>query len=364
MSLNPKHINRELDRYFNGEMTGSEMHQIEKLALSDSFLKDAMDGYAENAGALNYYNQNIAQGSKTKFKFWVVSSLAVALLIMTGLYLTKNTVKINESQAITGTDLKPFNNNSDFDSEIEMMPAAIETLKTISTIEQIHTKSVKKDFTDNETYYAEAEEKNENIVLIDPNDLLMDEELPQIITAKKEQRKIIYPYQYFYDMAVVDYGRFENREKLINKTVYSFSGIDASFESENAKNKQEFIESTVIVRYIDYLEETMYYFSKDRYKNALKRFNIISTQYKYDLNAMFYGGLCYYNLGDFTTALKEFNAILKLKEGPFTEEASWYKAKTLIKLQKQAEAKEALATIIMNNGFYTSQASVLLKSLK
>ena len=48
MSLNPKHINRQLNRYFNGEMTGAEMHQLEKQALSDSFLKDAMEGYAEN----------------------------------------------------------------------------------------------------------------------------------------------------------------------------------------------------------------------------------------------------------------------------------------------------------------------------
>ena len=68
MSLNPKHINRQLTRYFNGEMTGEEMHELEKLALSDSFLKDAMDGYAENPQAIQYFNQTLSGRFNSRFK--------------------------------------------------------------------------------------------------------------------------------------------------------------------------------------------------------------------------------------------------------------------------------------------------------
>jgi len=368
MSLNPKHINRQLNRYFNGDMTGAEMHELERQALSDSFLKDAMDGYSSTPRGLEYFNQKLATKFTSKFKYLSIIALSIALAIMTGLYLTKNT-SLSPEQNMSKVDMTklPAKEESSkiIREEIEIIPSEIQTLTTIETADQIQTKAIKNDFSTNNTYHSEADEENENIVLIDPNDLLMDEELPEIIVARKAKKKVIYPYRYYYDMAVVDYSKFENREKLISKTVYRLSGgLDASFENTNARDNQELVEKTLQVSYLDYLEETLYYFSKAKYKNALKRIKIIANHYKNDLNALFYGGLCYYNLGDFSTALAEFNTILQLTEGPFTEEAQWYKAKTLIKLKKLPEAKEALAEIIMNNGYYAEQAAHLLRDAK
>ncbi|MFK8044889.1 MAG: tol-pal system YbgF family protein [Crocinitomicaceae bacterium] len=368
MSLNPKHINRQLNRYFNGDMTGIEMHELEKQALSDSFLKDAMDGYSETPQGLQYFNRKIANRFSSRFKYWTIASLSIALLVMTGLYFTKKTDAVSE-QSISKNNINTLTIDNVAKetgySEIEIIPDEIETLQMIESADQIKTKAVKNDFSTNETYHAETQEKNENIVLIDPNDLLVDEELPEIIVARKAKKKVIYPYRYFYDMAVVDYSRFENREKIISKTVYRLSGgLDASFENSKARDEQELVEKTVQVGYLDYLEETLYYFSKDKYKNALKRVKTISNQYKNDLNALFYGGLCYYNLGDFSTALIEFNTILQLTEGPFTEEAQWYKAKTLIKLNEMSDAKNALADIILFNGYYAQQAGDLLGEIK
>ncbi|MDX1350778.1 MAG: CDC27 family protein [Putridiphycobacter sp.] len=363
MSLKPKHINRQIDRYYSGDLTGAEMHELEKQALSDPFLKDAMDGYATAYGSIAYYNNKLQNRFKGKYKYWAITILSFALIVMTGLYFTKSETIANQAM----TDNRAIKNieeeYAENLSEIEVIPHAIETLSDIETKEQIKTTIVKHDFSSNDTYHAESKEKNDNIVLVNPNDLLIDEELPQIVVAKRAHKKVVYPYRYYYDLAVVDYSRFENREKNINKTIYVLSGVDASFESENAKNSQELVEQTVQVSYLSYLEETMYYFSKDRYKNALKRLNIISNHYKNDLNALFYGGLCYYNLGDFSTALAEFNSVISLKAGPFTEEAMWYKAKTLIKLKRHQEAKDLLAEIILGGGFYTDQAAELLKNL-
>ena len=125
----------------------------------------------------------------------------------------------------------------------------------------------------------------------------------------------------------------------------------------------ELIEQTVQVGYLDYLEETIYYFSKDKYKNALKRINIISKQYKHDLNALFYGGLCYYNLGNHNKALNQFDLIINLGDGPFTQEAYWYKAKTEIQLENIKSAKKTLKYIITQNGFYSKQAIELVNTL-
>ena len=367
MPLKTKNINKILDRYFNGEMTGLEMNQLEKQALSDSFLKDAMDGYAENAGGLKYFNRNVSKSFRASGKMWLIGGLSVALLIMTGLYFTKTSVEpdtltVQKAKPLTKEDQPVMEMQA---AEIEVIPAEIKSMHIIDKKSQIQTKHIKDDFLVNQTYHSTDTVESDYIELIDPNQLIFEEETPQIIVAKKANKKVVYPYRYFYDMAVVDYGRFDDREKIINKTVYRFnlSGLDASFESDSAKHNQELIEQTIEVGYLDYLEETLYYFSKERYKNALKRIHIISSQYKNDLNALFYGGLCYFNLGDFNKAIESFENILKLKEGPFTEEAQWYKVKTLLKLNRQKEAKDLLADIIMFDGFYKAQASELLKKL-
>jgi tetratricopeptide (TPR) repeat protein len=73
---------------------------------------------------------------------------------------------------------------------------------------------------------------------------------------------------------------------------------------------------------MDYLEESMWYFSKAKYKNALKRFDVIAGQYKNDLNALFYGGLSNYNLGRFEFALNNFESITRLEDTPFYEDSS------------------------------------------
>ena len=74
-------------------------------------------------------------------------------------------------------------------------------------------------------------------------------------------KKNIYPFIYFYDLAVVDYTRFENREKLIQKKTYELaSGLDANFESEQQKNNSELVEITTDVFYMDYLKEAIFYY--------------------------------------------------------------------------------------------------------
>lgn len=53
MSKNQKHIfsAKEIQRYHNGDMSSVERHAMEKAALEDPFLADAIEGYAYTASA-------------------------------------------------------------------------------------------------------------------------------------------------------------------------------------------------------------------------------------------------------------------------------------------------------------------------
>ena len=62
-------------------------------------------------------------------------------------------------------------------------------------------------------------------------------------------------------------------------------------------------------------------------------------------------------------SFQHINLVLKNQDTSFNEEAKWYKALTLIALNKKDKAKELLKGIIKSNGFYKTNAEEKLKKL-
>lgn len=252
--------------------------------------------------------------------------------------------------------------------EIEILPLEIESLHVISKQEEITSiilakKNENRPIESVETTQPDTDLKKDFTLEIVELSISDDDEIEDEIIQTITKVKTNYPFTYYYDLAVVDYRRYENREKSIAKTTYVFSGVGANYEDESAQNQSQFTEKIVKVTYMDYLEESMWYFSKAKYKNALKRFDVIAGQYKNDLNALFYGGLSNYNLGRFEFALNNFESITRLEDTPFYEEALWYKAKTKLKLGQTKAARSDLELIISEAGFYAKQAMKLMKTL-
>ena len=162
---------------------------------------------------------------------------------------------------------------------------------------------------------------------------------------------------------MVDYRRIERKNTQITYTKYEFTGTSAEFENEFSEQNAELLETQVDISYWEYLVKAMESFSHGNYKSALNRYETILTQYTEDFNALFYGGLCYYNLGNFNKALNSFDRILQINLNAFKEEALWYKCKCLIKLGRKTEAKTLLDDIIAGDGFYTKDAMELRKKL-
>ena len=168
-------------------------------------------------------------------------------------------------------------------------------------------------------------------------------------------------------MYVVDYREIERKNKVINYTRYEFTGLSAEFEDELARENQYDRETQVEVPYMEYLERSMYYFSKAQYKNALNRYLTILEQYPKDLNAHFYGALCYYNMKQYEKALDLFTRMQTYEDEEefiaFRQDAKWYQVKTLIKLGRKSEAKNLLEEIIAEGLFYAEDAIKLKASL-
>jgi hypothetical protein len=350
----------KIEKYISGAMNSAEKNAFEKEALDNPFLQDAIDGYSENKDGLQYFKKNhLKKRFNLDYKFIgvlaLISFVYLSVMIYNNKYPANNIVSSNISDITDSTS-----------TEIEIIPMELETLNVIQQEEVIKQNDLVKKFKDDPIFNPENYE-SENLI-----DKPLDEtiEIKEITETEEEEKisvpvkiKKVYPFVYFYDLAVVDYRKYENREQSIKKTTYTFSGLSADKETENSTGDTEMTQKIVKVSYMAYIEESMWYFSKAKYKNALKRFDVIAGQYKNDLNALFYGGLSNYNLGRFNFALLNFSTITELNDNPFYEDALWYKAKTEIKLGEINAAKYDLQELIIEGGFYAEKAIILMKKL-
>lgn len=351
---------QKIDAYLNGQMSVEDKRTFEKEVQNSPFLKDALEGFENNPTALSDFKQ--LKQAKKPFKTNWITILLVTGSVVLGNFLfyrfypaersVESTKKVAE---VTETPKQNF----------ELIPATYDTLSPIEVEEEIQAKEITEHHTKDKKFSSQDQQQvfnshpNEIIDIKAVEFIEFDEE----IKNTSNQTHKVYPFVYYYDMAVVDYTKYENRTQTITKSQYVLSGLDAAYESESNKNQSELIEKKVEIAYMDYLEESMYYFSKRKYKQALQHFDVIITQYKNDLNALFYGGLSYFNLKQFEQAKSNFERIIEMDENPFYEDAEWYLVKIYIKQNQIQKAKKSLNHIIIQNGFYTPQAIELKNKL-
>jgi tetratricopeptide (TPR) repeat protein len=348
----------KIEKYVHGKMTSAQKNEFEKHALNDVFLQDAIDGYLNNPSALSYYNKKLKSKYKvfSNAKYYFLTFTLLFILITGVLVLNHNTKK---HKLLVNNNLTNKKDSTTI-TEFEVLPLEIDTLESIEVKKQIihkeivQTQNQKKDFNSAETSKFNSAQK---IELLDVQEIEDDDN----VEPTSQNKTKIYPFLYFYDIAVVDYTKYENRTKTISKTTYVLTGTQAIYENNDSKQSSELTQKKVDVAYMDYLEKSIYYFSKHQYKKALNRFQIINQQYKNDLNALFYGGLSNYNLGRYDNAIEDFTQIINLNKNPFYDDALWYRAKTYLQVNQKNKAKIDLKKLALYSTFYQKQALNLLK---
>ncbi|MFT5823283.1 MAG: tetratricopeptide (TPR) repeat protein [Crocinitomix sp.] len=369
MSSNSEHIDIELlRRYYNNELSDTARHELEKQALNDPFLKDAMDGFDENPGSFNqFYEANKGKfRSKKSYTVLTAVGIIIALFVVTALIkkydgIDNEHLAQNDTDSLIGIDTTQFNPEllAEEVLEFEMIPAAIETLSVIAQADIVTPNEV----VNHQELVAEIINEQEEPIIIN-EDFSHEEDLSiQDESAHWHKHgQITTETSYLFDLMVVDYRKITRENEKITYKRFELSGVSADQE-DGVKNEDDLIEREVKVPYYDYLRKSMSFFAEGRYKKALNRYLLILDQYPDDLNALFYGALSYHNLGKNTEAIVFFDKIINGELYVFSEEALWYKAKALIKLKKKVEAKAILEEIIAHGGFYTQEAIALREKL-
>ncbi len=362
MALEHNNIDFEqLKAYFSGKMSEIDKNALEQQALDDPFLKDAMDGFANNP----QYIEEFDQVFKRKNPFKPKKSIAIRSLTIIGVlaaaYIVTTILSPEENQ-----DSEEIVQVNDSDSlitmEVELIPQDIDTFEIqepeelISSVEIIDNKNKIQETVDYDT-------TNEfGPILIDENETynLDFEIIEEDKTLLKKERV---PATFLYDMYVVDYRRIKREKTSVSYIKYELTGTSAELEGSDSQSENELIEKQVDIPYFEYLASSMEYFKDGYFKKALNRYKTILEQYEGDANALFYGGLCYYNLKKYDNAIEFFDQIEMNSLNAFKEEAKWYKAKCLLKLGSNNEAIIVLDEIISEGGFYVEDAMKAKKEL-
>lgn len=319
---------------------------------------DEFDQIAKRGWRENKANPNLLEKSDQKFLKSRKVYLIYSVLFLAGILLTFFVLLPAKEQKRLSSknDLKADNSNNT-QIALEEKIASIQASSEISSKKQIKTSSLKKDFQERKEIKDESSVQEETTKLeIKKIGAFGDSKNQKIERLKGAEL-------YLYDLLCLDYTKYR-KGKLFKDQKSVLGGTAANQEKKGEESTEENLETVSIdVPYVDYLDKSMYLFSKGEMKEALIRFVKIIETYPNDVNANFYGGLCYYNIGQYQEAKKCFQQLQSAEFGNFEEEGDWYLAKTELALKNKEEAKAILKKIIDGKGFYAAQAKSELQKL-
>ncbi len=316
----------------------------ESFVPGSEFEQDAIEGWKKSGLKMNVMNKlDQHHWLKRNSMYFLLGTVLISALIIVALNPSlgskKPLVYSNENLIQTETEHQLISHEKD---SVIHKPSFI-SKQTILPTQIIETQK--------ELKLDQCNPKNEIIYLpLKKADLIQHD---------RENFNLLAKEVYLYDFKLIDYRQYrsvEMEQKIFSPT----SGLPADQEKysseENEKGPKKYQ-----VTYYDYIKKTMFFFKEGEYERALQRYQIILETYPEDMNALFYGGLSAYNLGDYPKALTYFQKLNSKQMANFNEEAEWYSAKSLLESGETAKAKDLLKKIASQKGFYAKQAQKLLK---
>jgi TolA-binding protein len=320
----------------------------------NDFDRDALEGWKNSGIPISQMKlvDRKLNFQKSNFTPFIIGLSTFILVGITFFLIPKNNHSLKTEKPLTvkieNTDLK--------------IPEEIDTLILIPTKDQITVLEIKTSQTEIK-HLPTANKKEKNIEIPFPEFVL--EPLPLIVEQKPVtvSKQKIAKEIYLHDLKAIDYSTYRSKPSVQIEQII-LTGIPANQEDEDDVIPDEPQMKLVQIPYMDYLEKSLNYTNRGKWKQALSRFNEIIKNYPDDVNARFYAGWCSYNLGQYNDACIHFSACLQLEFSNFNDEAEWYLAESRLANGDKNSAKELFVKIKNQKGFYSKQAEKVLKSWK
>ncbi len=355
MPLNNKQYREMIPKYHHGSLSDNEMHLLEMAALEDDFLSDALDGFSINPSnqLLNSLEQEIDQKiTNTKRQSFYRSFIAPIVILG---FLT---IIIRPHHTEISSSISSHTIEKNIPTIINIDEAKIEKAIILPETEWIQNLNSPNNLPDKGLAEKDIN-KWVNQEDIDPITINTPSPIEQEIERKTTLQKQKTSVYYLYDLKVLNYKKIRNNNLSIREINQSLS---ARYENKNRDEMTPSEQKPVL--YTEFLTECMNAFKKKNLKSAMRGFNTILRTYPHDANALFYGGLTYYNLGMTDKSIELLTLSSEHALGVFKEESEWNLALALIANDDQNTAYELLDKIATSDHFYREQAKAKLNSIK
>ena len=331
-------------------------HSIEKKSMTSDFDTDALEGWANSKSGLPLLNTLDKRFTKKRvsLKFKLIVGFTLFLITITSIYF-QNTQSI-----------KPIISKSPLSKRIDsieksdvILPVEIQQMKEVSVNNQIPIKTIQKDFRIQQSKQLpelSIELEKNNIDILPINKINREKADISLVKNQLFGKEI-----FLYDLKLIDYRAYRSKPTIKSKQLIMNS---TPANKEDKYSKEEFEDESswkiIDIPYIEYIEKSMEIFATGNDKKALSRFEIILNTYPTDINANFYGGLCYFNLGEYKKAQIIFEKCINSEFINFSEEVDWYLAKSYLANNEKEKAKVILNKIQSQKGYYSKQATQLI----
>ena len=359
-----------IQKYIEGELSNAEQNALEKEALNDPFLADALEGLSESntVDGLNALNSEFASKHGLGTISWRGKlAFAIGIFAIAGAALVYYNIQTND-------DPIAEENSPNKEEKLELQKD--ESTSTINVLNQ--------DSLENEEI-IKSKIKQDEVLVLKESDIPEDkyeleedqlevmpfidiEPISPIVTDvvstddNDKQSKLIIAsnmdLEYYYHLKVVDYSNIYRKSIRTDKSLGQ--GTPAFMENQGTNNGVHIdFEEEVWVPYMEYLEESMEHVSKGRNKIAIQHFEVIFDHFPNDANAQFYAGLCKFYLKKYDEAINHFDDVVVNNINTFHEEADWHRLLCYKATEQKTLFDMLRKKIIDSGGFYAERASGL-----
>lgn len=343
-NLNQNHITPEqINDYHRGKLTNAEQHALEKAALENPLLAEALEGFeGYDAVRLSGKLSKRWRGGFSWGRMWLFMPVAVGLVFF-WLWPT-NPSGPAVHQPVNRNPVTHIEPKTDFSG-----PEMPEVRQTDSSV-QIAMSGSERQLAEKYVAIIEREPLPEPIGMKKPEPLKVGqpEKRPGNTSGVGER---IY---HIADYRVVDYSGRTNPLK-----VEVFLGGTAA-DQENADQQTVGEKHEFETAYNLLLQEAISAFASGKNERCAAIMREVLKTFPDDLNALFYGGMAELRLGKNTAAAHRLKAAQMHTKSVFREEAEFYCAMALL-ADGNTEGTEMMKAIIDGGGFYAGRAKGALE---
>lgn len=347
----------QLQAYLGGRLSHEEEQAMERSMELDPLLRDAVDGLrmpgaiAAMAGLEEL--RPVPEKGRGNGRLYVIATVAL-ILAFAGIWLVLSPMMENTKAEVAEHSSPAENENTTAQEphtplDHAEIAAAVEQPETLRIGHRAEERPLPL-----ETISTPIE-RDAGIPPLDPIRTPIPDAAPdpaRPARVKRSTRMLLFPH----DLKLVHPDELYPFEPGIDP-----SELNVSAQYADRRTQQANTEVQRTVRYTEYMTKALGEFSRNDHKICLKSLNFLLDQYPEDVNALFYAGLCSYNLALYEHARSFLHRAATHPIDSFNEEAVWYHALTLERLGDWQAAQESFARIAADEGFYAERAGARLR---